>query len=92
MSVKIRLSRHGAKKRPFYRVVAADINSPRDGRFLEIVGTYDPTQKPSDIQLKGERVKYWLSKGALPTKTVAELIQRSGVLNEQPEAAEGPAS
>ncbi len=92
MSVRLRLARHGAKKRPFYRVVAADINAPRDGRFLEILGTYDPNQKPSEILLKGLRVQHWLDLGATPTKTVAELIERSGVLKPQPEAAEGPAS
>ncbi len=92
MSVKLRLARHGAKKRPFYRVVAADINSPRDGRFLEILGTYDPNQKPSAIVLKGDRVQHWLDHGATPTKTVAELIKKFGSLEAQPEAAEGQAS
>ena len=92
MSVKLRLARHGAKKNPFYRVVAADINSPRDGRFLEILGTYDPTQKPSAIVLKDDRVQHWLDNGATPTKTVAELIKKSRAAGAQPEAAEGQAS
>lgn len=92
MSVKLRLARHGAKKKPFYRVVAADINSPRDGRFLEILGTYDPNQKPSVIVLKGDRVQHWLDNGATPTKTVGELIKKSRALEAQSEAAEGQAS
>ncbi len=89
MPVKIRLARHGAKKSAFYRVVAADIRSPRDGRFLEILGTYDPVSKPAKINLKGERIQYWLDQGALPTKTVAELIKRSEAQVEKARGAEG---
>ena len=77
MAVRIRLTRHGAKKRPFYRIVATDSRMPRDGRFLEILGTYDPTSKPVEIHVKGERLDYWLGHGARPSKTVAELIQRA---------------
>jgi small subunit ribosomal protein S16 len=80
MAVKIRLARHGAKKRPYYRIVIADSESPRDGKFLENVGTYDPKQEPMRITLKSERLRYWLAKGATPTDTVRSLLKREGVL------------
>jgi small subunit ribosomal protein S16 len=70
MAVKIRLARHGAKKRPFYRIVAADSDSPRDGRFLEKLGTYNPLQDPAQVVLDADRVKYWIGQGATPTDTV----------------------
>ena len=76
--VKIRLTRHGAKKRPFYRIVAADSRSPRDGRFLERLGSYDPTQEPALIEIKQERLAKWLKNGAQPTQTVAQLIKKAG--------------
>ena len=79
MAVKIRLARHGAKKRPFYRVVVADSESPRDGRFLETVGTYNPVQEPAEVSLKKERVKYWLDQGARPTDTVRSLLKKEGL-------------
>jgi len=79
MAVKIRLARHGAKKRPFYRVVVADGESPRDGRFIETVGTYNPLQDPAEVTLKTERVKYWLGQGALPSDTVRSLLKREGL-------------
>jgi small subunit ribosomal protein S16 len=79
MSVKIRLQRHGAKKRPFYRVVAADTRSPRDGRFIELLGTYDPMLNPPAIRLHKTRIEHWLGVGALPSETVAWLIKN---LNE----------
>ena len=66
MAVKIRLARHGAKKKPFYRIVVADSESPRDGRFLENVGTYDPAYDPARITIKTDRVRYWMDQGALP--------------------------
>jgi small subunit ribosomal protein S16 len=66
MAVKIRLARHGAKKRPFYRIVAADSESPRDGRFLEKLGTYNPLQDPAQVDLDADRVKYWIGQGATP--------------------------
>jgi small subunit ribosomal protein S16 len=91
MAVKIRLARHGARKKAHYRIVAADVRTPRDGRFLEILGTYDPNADPAVIAIKGERLKHWLGNGALPTKTVAELIRKSGVLTEPAQAAEGQA-
>ena len=76
MPVKIRLARHGAKKRPFYRIVVADSESPRDGRFLENVGTYNPLIDPAEVTLKSERIKYWLEKGAIPTETVKTLLKK----------------
>ncbi|BBO81988.1 30S ribosomal protein S16 [Desulfosarcina ovata] len=81
MAVKIRLARHGAKKRPFYRIVAADNDSPRDGRFLEKLGTYNPLQDPAQVVLNAERVKYWISQGATPTDTVKTILKREGVFN-----------
>ncbi|RMF13714.1 MAG: 30S ribosomal protein S16 [Candidatus Dadabacteria bacterium] len=74
MSVRIRLQRKGRKKRPFYRIVAADRQAPRDGRFIELLGTYDPLQDPPAIRLKQDRVDYWLSQGAQPTDTAERLI------------------
>jgi small subunit ribosomal protein S16 len=76
MSVRIRLARTGAKKRPFYRIVAADGRAPRDGRFLEKLGTYDPTRDPSAVVLDHARIEYWMSVGATPTETVARLLKR----------------
>lgn len=80
--VKIRLARHGAKKRPFYRIVAADSRSPRDGRFLERLGSYDPTQDPALIEIKQDRLAEWLKNGAQPTETVARLIKKAGRAQE----------
>jgi small subunit ribosomal protein S16 len=70
MAVKIRLARHGAKKSPFYRIVVADSRSPRDGRFIDRIGTYNPRTQPSDIQVDAEKAKEWLEKGAQPTDQV----------------------
>jgi small subunit ribosomal protein S16 len=78
MAVKIRLARHGAKKRPFYRIVVADSEFPRDGRYLENVGTYNPLMDPADVTLKQERIKYWIEKGAIPTDTVKSLLKKEG--------------
>jgi len=78
MPVKIRLARHGKKKKPFYRIVAADSEFPRDGRFLEIVGTYNPLIDPAEVSLKQERVKYWIDQGAIPTTTVKNLLKKEG--------------
>lgn len=79
MSVKIRLARHGAKKRPFYRIVVANIESPRDGRFLETVGTYNPLKEPAEVTLKEERVRHWIDQGAIPTDTVKSLLKKEGI-------------
>jgi len=78
MSVKIRLARHGAKKRPFYRIIIADSESPRDGKFLENVGTYDPLVDPAKVSLKQERIKHWIGQGAIPTHTVKNLLKKQG--------------
>lgn len=75
MAVKMRLARHGAKKKPFYRIVIADGECRRDGRFIEVVGTYNPLQEPAQISLKEERVKYWVEQGAVPTDTVRNLLK-----------------
>jgi small subunit ribosomal protein S16 len=79
MAVKIRLARHGAKKRPFYRIVVANIESPRDGRFLEVVGTYNPLPDPSEVHLKDDRIQYWIEQGAEPTDTVRNLLKKQGL-------------
>ncbi len=87
MKVKIRLSRQGRKKSPFYRIVVADSSSPRDGRFIEVVGTYDPLQDPAVVTLKEDRIKEWMSKGALPTDTVRSLFKKAGLKPEGSKAA-----
>ncbi|MCI8865136.1 MAG: 30S ribosomal protein S16 [Lachnospiraceae bacterium] len=79
MAVKMRLKRMGAKKKPFYRIVVADSRSPRDGRFIEEVGTYDPNQDPSVIKFNEEAAKKWLSNGAQPTDRVAKLLKAAGI-------------
>ena len=76
MAVKLRLTRKGTKKKPFYRIVAADIEAPRDGKFLEAVGTYDPMQDPAVINLKQDRIQYWLELGAIPTTTVKSILKK----------------
>ena len=80
--VKLRLRRMGAKKRPSYRIVAADSRSPRDGDFIETVGFYDPLTEPSTIRVDLERARHWLSVGAQPTDTVRSLLTRAGVYGE----------
>jgi len=79
MAVKIRLARMGAKKKPFYRIVISDSESPRDGRFLEIVGNYDPGKDPAEVTVKENRLLEWISKGARPTLTVSQLLQKKGI-------------
>ncbi len=78
--VKIRLRRLGAKKNPFYRVVVADSRFARDGRFIEEIGTYDPTQEPSLVQIDAEKAKQWLANGAQPTDTVRVLLKKAEIL------------
>ncbi len=80
MAVKIRLRRVGAKKSPFYRIVVADSRFPRDGRFIEEIGYYDPTQEPVVIEVDGDKAKQWISNGAQPTDTVRRLLKESDVL------------
>jgi small subunit ribosomal protein S16 len=79
MAVKIRLTRMGAKGKPFYRIVAADTSSPRDGKFLEILGNYDPRKDPPEIMVKEDLLKSWLAKGAKPTLTVSQLLAKKGI-------------
>lgn len=80
MAVRIRLTRKGAKKKPFYRIVAADGEAPRDGRFLEVLGTYDPLKDPAEVTLKSELLKKWLDQGATLSDTVASLLKTRGLL------------
>jgi small subunit ribosomal protein S16 len=78
MAVKIRLARHGAKKKPFYRIVVADGESPRDGKYLENVGTYNPLLDPVQVTLKSERIQHWIDQGAKPSDTVRSLLKKEG--------------
>lgn len=82
MAVKIRLTRQGGKKKPFYRIVVADSESPRDGSFLEVVGTYDPMANPSRAELKNERITFWLGQGATPSDTVKQILKKAGVTKQ----------
>ncbi len=77
--VKLRLKRIGAKKRPFYRIVVAESTAPRDGKFIENVGTYDPRQNPSAVTLKEDRIRYWLNNGVQPTDTVRGILKKHGI-------------
>lgn len=80
MAVKIRLKRMGAHKKPFYRVVVADSRSPRDGKFIEEIGYYNPLTNPADVKIDGEKAKKWISNGAQPTETVRSLFRKSGII------------
>ena len=80
MAVQIRLRRMGAKKAPFYRVVVADSRYPRDGRFIEELGYYDPTKEPSVVKIDGDKAKEWMANGAQPTDTVKALLKKEGIL------------
>ena len=88
MSVSIRLRREGAKNRPYYKVVVADSRSPRDGKFIEIIGTYDPKKPGHNSTLNVDRVEYWISKGAQPSDTVRSLIKKNKKLSGTAPAAE----
>lgn len=83
MAVRIRLRRMGAKKRPFYRVVVADSRAPRDGRFIETLGTYNPLITPAEVKLNAEKVQLWLARGAQPSDTVRRLLARENLLPAQ---------
>ena len=83
MAVKIRLTRMGDKKSPFYRVVVADSRSPRDGRFVEILGTYNPLTNPAEINLDAEKAKKWIANGAQPTDTARDLLVKSGIIEKK---------
>ena len=78
--VKIRLRRMGAKKSPFYRIVVADSRYPRDGRFIEEIGTYNPLTEPSEVKVDADKVKEWIARGAQPTDTVKNLFKKNGIL------------
>ncbi len=80
MAVKIRLKRMGMKKKPFYRIVVADCRSPRDGRFVEEIGYYDPMKKPAEIKVDNEKAVTWMKNGAQPTETVRVLLKKSGAI------------
>lgn len=82
MAVKLRLKRMGAKQRPFYRIVAADSRFPRDGRFLETVGTYNPISNPAETKIDEEKALYWLSNGAIPTETVRNILSKEGIMKK----------
>ena len=82
MAVKLRLKRMGSKKAPFYRVVAADSRSPRDGRFIETVGTYNPIVEPAEVKIDEEKAIKWLSEGAIPTDTVRDLFRSQGIMEK----------
>jgi small subunit ribosomal protein S16 len=85
MAVRIRLARHGRKKSPFYRLVVADSRSPRDGRFIEMLGTYDPMSDPAAIKVDEERVMHWLKEGASPSDTARGLLVRAGLWEKSQE-------
>ena len=82
MAVKLRLKRMGSKKAPFYRVVAADSRSPRDGRFIETIGTYNPISEPAQVNIDEEKAMNWLTKGAIPTDTVRDLFRSQGIMEK----------
>lgn len=82
MAVKMRLKRMGAKKAPFYRIVVADSRSPRDGKFIELVGTYNPLLTPAEIKINEELALEWLKKGAIPTDTVKNLLSEAGIMKK----------
>jgi len=82
LAVKFRLTRHGAKKKPYYRIVVADERYPRDGKFIDMVGSYDSLKDPIVVTLDKDKIAAWYQKGVRPTKTVAELFKREGVLSE----------
>ncbi|GEP19513.1 30S ribosomal protein S16 [Pediococcus argentinicus] len=86
MSVKIRLKRMGSKKRPFYRVVVADSRSPRDGRFIAQVGTYNPLTEPATVKLEEEEIMNWLNNGAQPSDTVKNILSKAGIMKQYHEA------
>ncbi len=86
MAVKLRLKRMGAKQKPFYRIVAADSHSPRDGRFIETIGTYNPISKDSNVTINEELALKWLNNGAIPTDTVRSILSKEGIIKKYAEA------
>ncbi|RHM62565.1 30S ribosomal protein S16 [Coprobacillus sp. AF33-1AC] len=89
MAVKLRMIRLGAKKAPFYRIVAADSRAPRDGRFIELLGTYDPNKNPAQVTLKEENILKWLNTGAQPSDTVRNLLSKEGIMKKFAESKSG---
>ena len=89
MAVKMRLKRMGAKKAPFYRVVVADSRSPRDGKFIELIGTYNPLTTPAEIKINEELALEWLAKGAIPTDTVKNVLSKAGIMKKYHESKLG---
>ena len=85
MAVKLRLKRMGSKQKPFYRIVAADARSPRDGRFIETVGTYNPIKKPAEVNVNEELALKWLNNGAIPTDTVRSILSKEGIMTKYEE-------
>lgn len=85
MAVKLRLKRMGSKQKPFYRIVAADARSPRDGRFIETVGTYNPVRKPAEVNVDEEKALKWLNNGAIPTDTVRSILSKEGIMAKHAE-------
>ena len=90
--IKLRLRRMGAKHQPSYRIVAAESRMPRDGRFIEVIGFYNPRSEPAEMRVNADRAKYWLEHGAQPTDTVRSILRRTGVLPEEAGAAPGAAA
>ncbi len=86
MAVKLRLKRGGSKQRPFYRIVAADARSPRDGRFIDSIGTYNPIPAEYEVNIDEEKAMYWLSNGAQPTDTVKNLLSKKGIMKKYAES------
>ena len=89
MAVKIRLKRMGAKKAPFYRIVVADSRSPRDGRFIDQIGTYNPLKTPAEINIDEEAAQKWLNNGAIPTDTVKNLLSKAGIMEKYHNSKQG---
>ena len=89
MAVKMRLKRMGAKKAPFYRVVVADSRSPRDGKFIELIGTYNPLTTPAEIKINEELALDWLAKGAIPTDTVKNILSKAGIMAKYHNSKQG---
>ena len=85
MAVKLRLKRGGSKQRPFYRIVASDSRSPRDGKFIEIIGTYNPIPAEYEVKIDEEKAMYWLNNGAIPTDTVRSILSKQGIMKKYAE-------
>ena len=89
MAVKLRLKRMGSKKAPFYRIVAADSRSPRDGRIIDTVGTYNPTKNPAEVSVNAEAALKWLNNGAQPSDTVRNILSKEGIMKQFHESKQG---